>query len=472
MSLVELVLSWVSGLVANPALLLTFVVLPLLLAARGSIYPNRRFVLLMLLPVLLSFALVFKRDALPLILSIDVVMLVAAFGDLFTLPKQGEFSVERQCQLTASLQKKHPVHLLLSYRGKQARAIELRDDLPQEFEATPDTFKLTISPQSRANLQYDIRASRRGAFTLRCAYLKVSSRLGLWQRFMTLPVESLINVYPDMKQLAEYEMLARTNRLSLMGVRRTRRVGQDNDFERLRDYTLDDNYKHIDWRSTARRQKLTVKDFQTSQSQRIIFLMDCGRMMTNVTQGLSLLDHALNAMLMLSYVALRRGDSVGLICFSDRIHSFVPPRGGPRQMNHLLRASFDRFPTLVESRYSDAFLHLSKHCRKRSLVVLVSNVIDEINANQVHQYLSTIVGRHLPLAVLLRDHELFSAADANWRDDAELFRSAAAAEILCWRHEVLTDLQHQGVLSLDVFPEEMTAPLINQYLEVKARHLL
>ena len=141
-------------------------------------------------------------------------------------------------------------------------------------------------------------------------------------------------------------------------------------------------------------------------------------------------------------------------------------------MNHLLRASFDRFPTLVESRYGDAFLHLSKHCRKRSLVVLVSNVIDEINANQVHQYLSTIVGRHLPLAVLLRDHELFSAADANWQDDAELFRSAAAAEILCWRHEVLTDLQHQGVLSLDVFPEDMTAPLINQYLEVKARHLL
>jgi uncharacterized protein (DUF58 family) len=177
-------------------------------------------------------------------------------------------------------------------------------------------------------------------------------------------------------------------------------------------------------------------------------------------------------MLMLSYIALKRGDSVGLMCFSDRIHSFVPPRGGSRQMNHLLNASYDRFPDLVESRYGEAFMHLSKHCRKRSLVILVTNVIDEINASQVHQYLSTMVGRHLPMGVLLRDHELFRCADTNWRDDAGMYRTAAAAEIICWRHEVIKDLQHEGVLSLDVFPESMTAPMINRYLEVKARHLL
>ena len=118
-----------------------------------------------------------------------------------------------------------------------------------------------------------------------------------------------------MQQLGQYALLARTNRLSLLGVRRKRRIGQDHDFERLRDYTLDDNYKHIEWRATARRRKLTVKDFQSSQSQRIIFLMDCGRMMTNEAAGLSLLDHALNAMLMLGYVALRQGDSA----WADRL---------------------------------------------------------------------------------------------------------------------------------------------------------
>ncbi len=132
--------------------------------------------------------------------------------------------------------------------------------------------------------------------------------------------------------------------MSLIGVRRTRRLGKDNNFERLRDYTPDDNYKHIDWRSTARRQKLTVKQFQSDQSQRVFFLLDCGRMMTNQYNGLSLLDYALNSILMLSYVALKQGDSVGMLCFSDTIHDFVPLRGGGSQMNRILHAGFDRFP--------------------------------------------------------------------------------------------------------------------------------
>ena len=147
-----------------------------------------------------------------------------------------------------------------------------------------------------------------------------------------------------------------------------------------------------------------------------MFLVDCGRMMTNESAGVSLLDHALNAMLMLSFVALRQGDSVGMLTFSDEIHGYVPPQGGMNQMNRLLHASFDRFPRLVESRYDQAFLHLASHCRKRALVVLITNVIDEVNSHQVEQYLSNLVGRHLPLGVMLRDHRLFDAVELHERD--------------------------------------------------------
>ncbi len=229
------------------------------------------------------------------------------------------------------------------------------------MEADPDEFTVDLPARSRSTLRYNLRASRRGAFDLTDVYLRVRSKWGLWQRMLKIPCASHLNVYPDLKQLGEYALLARTNRLSMMGLRRTRRIGQDNEFERLRDYTIDDNFKHIDWRSTARRNKLTVKDFQANQSQRVMFLVDCGRMMTGEAAGVSLLDHALNAMLLLSYVALRQNDQVGLMCFSNEIHSFLPPRGGD-QLNRLLHATYDRFPRMVESRTTRRFCIWQRMC--------------------------------------------------------------------------------------------------------------
>jgi uncharacterized protein (DUF58 family) len=454
-------------------LILFLATLPLILLAwRRRIFPNTTQIVAFAAPCAFTFLLLWDVSLLPIVVLVDAIVPLIALIDLFTLPGVKALSVQRETTRIASLRKNHRVTLHITNTSNRRVLAWIKDDVPQEFEAHPKEFILRLGPRSRTTVHYEMQASRRGAYQLEHIHVRFRSLLGFWQRFVAYPAESAIHVYPDMKQLSEYALLARTNRLSLMGVRRTRKVGAENDFERLRDYTPDDNYKFIDWRASARRRKLTVKDFQTSQSQRIVFLIDCGRLMTSEASGLSLLDHALNAAIMLSYVALRQGDNVGMIAFSDRIHTFVPPQGGMKHMNQLLHASFDRFPQLVESRYDEAFLYLGSHVRKRSLVVLISNIIDEVNAHQVHSYLSTLVGKHLPLGVLMRDHRLFDAADRVPENDAELFRAAAAAEILTWRHQVLRDLEHQGVLALDVFPEDMTAPLVNRYLEIKARHLL
>lgn len=458
---------------ALPWLMLALFSSPLIVLAWWKrVYPNIPLAIMLGAPCLLTFALLIWSDLFLLVALADVVVFLVALFDVWSLPTVRTFSVERKMMHIASLGMPHRVNLMLTNHSRRKFSTELRDDIPEEFEYSPEYFGLRVGPLSRTTVHYEFAAHRRGRFQLAQVHLRVRSLFGMWRRYLILPAKSDVSVYPDMKQLSEYAILARTNRLSLMGVRRTRKIGQDNEFERLRDYTRDDNYKHMDWRASARRNKLTVKDFQTSQSQRIIFMLDCGRMMTNEAAGLSLLDHSLNAMLMLSFVALRQGDSVGLICFSDQIHNYVPARGGMNQMNRLLHASFDRFPRLVESRYDEAFLYLSSHCKKRSLVVLVTNLIDEVNSHQVERYLSTLVGRHLPLGVMMRDRRLFEAADSAYRSDHQLYRAAAAAEILTWRHQVLTDLEHRGVMSLDVYPEDMTAPLVNRYLEIKARHLL
>ena len=456
-----------------PWLMLATALLPtILLAWIWRIYPTHRWLYLFGPITALSVFTIWYPSWAFLILWMDAAAFLVVIVDLFALIRPCRLRVERVLTRVASLAKPHDVMLHISNLSNWSQNIDVRDDQPDGLIATPAEQTVEIPAGKRAEISYRLKASRRGEYQLENVYFRLHSWKNFWVRHLFRESISTLHVYPDMKQLAEYAILARTNRLSLIGVRRTRHIGQDNNFERLRDYNDGDNYKHIDWRSTARRQKLTVKQFQSDHSQRIVFMVDCGRMMTNEFQGMSLVDYAFNSMLMLSYVALHQRDSVGLLCFSDHVHDYVPLQSGGSHMNRLLHASFDRFPQMVQSRFDTAFLHFSNHCRRRSMVVLITNVIDEVSANQVTDYLSNLSGRHLPVLALLRDHRIFDYADFPDLDENVLYRSAAAAQMLTWRNEVIRRMQRQGVLVVDAFPEQLTSPLVNQYLEAKAKHLL
>ncbi|MDR1492324.1 MAG: DUF58 domain-containing protein [Planctomycetaceae bacterium] len=501
-----------------PAAILVF----LLPALFRRAFPTRRLFGLLIVPTVFSATLYCNRDFFPFLgdwelsavfsrflLALDSgIALVLAYDFFLTLPIfEQPFRVERQLERIASLSRPHLVRLRLENRSRFRYRLSIRDDVPEPLLPEPETFSEWVVPRRSAEtLEYDVNPKERGLFQWEEVALQIRSRFGFWRRYITLPCRSEICVYPNLRQMTEYDLLARADRLHQLGVRMARRVGHDNDFERLRDYQLDDQYKFIDWTATARRQKLTVKDFQTSRSQRIMFLVDCGRMMTNICDGkLTLLDHSLNAALMLSYVALRRFDAVGMLCFSNRIINYIPPETGRRQMNRMLHGFFNLDAEPVESRYDEAFSYLASRCRKRSLVILIANVADQVNAKTVQSHLTNLTGRHLPLGVFLRDHQMFDpfrnffgTLDAFHQPGTPLtppqllarnednsittktlfaktddyWRAGAAAEILNWRHKVINDLKHQGTLTLDIFPEEMTAPLINKYLEVKARRLL
>ena len=227
------------------------------------------------------------------VLSAGAAVALLAATDLFTLPRPHQLTVSRQMQRVASLGNQHPIELTIDNRSRRPVDLVVREDSTSGgLEIAPATRALRLPANKRTRLALSVKPHRRGEFVFEYVYAQLNSWGGFWRRLHRFPCHQRLQVYPNIKQIAEYALLARTNRLSQIGVRRTRKVGQDNYFERLRDYLPDDNYRHIDWRSTARRQKLTVRQFQTDQSQRVIFLLDCGRMMTNDHQGISLLDYA------------------------------------------------------------------------------------------------------------------------------------------------------------------------------------
>jgi len=437
------------------------------------IWPGRALGVALLFPALASLALLASDQVLPIVVALDAAIGLVAIADLFTLWGAGRMGVERRLGQVCSLNEPADVELVLENPGRATRTMRLRDDVPDEFSADPAFFEIAVPGRRQAVLGYRFVPKRRGTYVFERIDALVASRLGFWRRQCSWPLRTEVRVYPDIHQVARFTMLARRNRLSTIGVRRSRRLGADNEFERLRDYIEGDDPRHVDWRATARRRKLTCRAFQLNQSQRIIFLIDCGRLMAGDTgDGLSPLDHALNAMLLLAHVALIKGDQAGLLAFSDRVRAYVAPGGGPRRINRLVHSVHNVFPEMVESRYDRAFIELEQRCRKRSLVVLMTNLFDELSAQLAGEYLRNLTGRHLPLAVFLRDHDLFALAEQAPDHGLGLYQGAAAASLLNWRERVLARLRLSGVLTLDVFPEELTTGLVNRYLEIKARHLL
>jgi len=210
----------------NPLVLL--ILIPLALAALAwawQIYPRRFLVLWALLPAVMSLGLIVGSRIVPWLIAFDVLLGGVALLDLSTLPRRKHFAVQRETGRIASLRKPHPVKLTVSNRSRRPLEVALRDDAPQDCEAIPEQFRLRLPPQSRSTVSYQIAASRRGAFRMEAVHLRLASRLKLWQRYLSFPAESLLHVYPDMRQMTEYALLARTNRLSMLGVRRARRIG-------------------------------------------------------------------------------------------------------------------------------------------------------------------------------------------------------------------------------------------------------
>lgn len=449
-------------------------------------YPTDRFLLLVFLTTLLAVIMlpiysvvnpeqypVFLRFPLQGILLADAVFFFLFLLDALLLPGRRRIKIRRFADPIFSVSFAHPVRLEIEIgRGllNNLRA-QIYDDASEQM--TVEGFAHRGILRSGSNvIDYRLRVHRRGNHSLRKTYIVFRSVLGLARRVVVVPCRTDLKVYPDLKAISNYLLLARKAHLGLMGIRRAARSGGDNEFERLREYQRDDEIRHIDWKATAKHDRLIVRTFQMSRNQTVVFMVDCGRMMTSEIEQRTMLDYALDSILLLARVALDQGDQVGLLAFSDRVLRFIPPRGGQGHHRKLIRAGYDLFAGYEESNYERAFHYLNSVCRKRSLVCLVTNVIDEMNAALMRSYLGAVSGRHLPFTVLLKYRDIHELLELK-NDDPQLpYQQAAAADFLLWKQRVVQELKNQGILVLEAFPDDLDANLINEYLSIKARKLL
>jgi uncharacterized protein (DUF58 family) len=432
--------------------------------------PTRRLAALAFVAVLVAIAAGFVAPARTALWVLDAVIVLAALLDLLaTLGPRVE--VERQAAAIFSVGRANVVTLRLrSRRARRLRGSVTDDPLP-EARCTDLPARFELPPHGEALVTYELTPTRRGPRDFHAVTLRHSGPLSLVARQERTLLPARVNVYPDVHASRMLEMLRRQGRQDArLGSLRVR--GGDTEFERLRPYVRGDEIRHVDWRATARRDDMTVRQFQAESNQNVVFALDMGRGMRGESGGLTSIDHALNAALLAADVALRGGDKAGLLAFDDAPRTYLPPTGGRTGARKLTIAVHALEAGLAATDYRAALMFLRTQVRTRSLIIVFTNLLEARSAKELASSLRGLLPRHLPLCVLMRDMDIESLAVAPASSEVDLYVRAAAAETLSARDTLIRSLRKNGVLVLDAPPGDVTPSLVKSYLEIKARRLL
>lgn len=400
-----------------------------------------------------------------------LIILGLAVIDAWKLYKIKPIRIERKVSGSLALGVWSEVSLQLHNLSFQAQKVEIFDDYPPHsaFEALPQI--LLIKSQRSLQTQYRICPEKRGNTQFSGTHLLTYSPLGIWKKYHYISHESPVKIYPNFAAITKYTLLAMEDRLGQIGIKQLQRRGEGLEFHQLREYRAGDTLRQIDWNASARIKKLISKEYQDERDQQIIFLLDCGRRMLTQDDALSHFDHTLNAMLLLSYVALRQGDALGLMTFSGEQQRWLAPRKGVNAVNTVLNTVYDLQPSLQTSDYLTAAKQLMNRLNKRALIIIVSNLRDE-DHEELIPAMQLLQRRHLVLLASLQESILNDVLDKPVNHFKQALRYAATHEYLHRRRQAHEALHHHGVLFVDTEPQHLPISLVNRYLKIKRSGML
>jgi uncharacterized protein (DUF58 family) len=431
--------------------------------------PTFRLLLFLLLGSLLVAGVALAPALLWLALAYIVAVGALVAADYVVTTKPAEIEVERINDTKLSLGAENLVTLLLANRGRRPIRFQARDEFPYQFIADAATVAGEIAPYDIYEARYHVKPLQRGDYTFGDVNIRYLSALKTFVRQARYPAEARIKVYPNVLDVRKYDLLARKGLLFEIGLRANRQFGAGTDFERLREYNTDDEFRRINWKATARRGKPIAAEYETERSQYIVSVIDTGRLMRPPIGDLAKLDYAINTALLLSYVGTLKGDHVGLLTFADDVRTYLAPKRGKGQFYRMLEALYNVQFEPVEADYSQALAYLGVKHKRRSLVVVFTDLVTLDAAKPLIAHMARLAQRHLPLCVVISDPNITRLAAQPPRDSDAVYQRAVAEMLLDERRVVLDTLNRSGVLTLDVPADKLTVSVINKYLELKGR---
>ena len=398
-----------------------------------------------------------------------LLMLIAVLVDIAMLWSRRGIHAYRTLSPRFSNGDDNPVSIRLESNYPFAVRVEVIDEVPFVFQRRDVLFKAAIRKQSDVTITYHLRPTERGVYGFGHVRVFVNTVLGLVQRRFTCCAPQDVKVYPSYMMLRQYELLAMSNNLTEMGIKRIRRIGHNTDFEQIKDYVVGDDYRTINWRATARRHQLMVNVYQEERAQQVYQVVDKGRMMQQTFNGMTLLDYAINASLVLSYVAINKQDKAGLVTFSDKFETFIHASRQSGHMQTLQEALYAEHTEFTETDYSALLTGLSRHVSHRSLLVLYTSFTSMAALRRQLSYLRQLAMRHRLLVVFFEDEELRTFANTPARKTEDTYQRVIAEKFAYEQHLIVQTLRQYGIQALLTTPNNLSVDVINKYLEMKSR---
>lgn len=406
-------------------------------------------------------------------LAYDVLLIAAAIVDARISRLPPGFQISREFAGRFAMGAETEVRLELQNASNRPVSLIVKDEYPPQMTLSGmREARIYLDAQGTATLIYGVTPPRRGRFEFGQTALRFRSRFRLvWCQIKVIEPVS-VKVYPNMRRAREAELKALGARSVVSSHRKTSWRGEGREFESMRDYVRGDELRHISWTATARRGKLTTRQYQIERDQTILIALDAGRLMTARIEQETKLDSAVHATLALFSAAARAGDNAGLVVFGRRIKSYLAPSRGRDHIEAALEALYAVEPEMIEPSYPHAFEFIAANSKRRALVVLLTDLVDEEGSKELLTSLHILRPRHLPLVVTIADRDLKAVVRQTPESVRDLFTQSVAEEIIHHREAALRLVESIGGLALDVTAAALAPALLETYLRVKERGLL
>ncbi len=399
-------------------------------------------------------------------------LVVVVARDLALLPPARGYTARRLMPEPFSLGEHEEVRVVITNHRAAGLRARVSDHAPPGLSPRPREVVGAFDASGTLTVSYSTSSPRRGAYRFTSIDMQVVRTDGWLRRQVRIPLDHEVAVFPNIVAIKRIQLTLRRGLRALVGQRRARPPGASTAFAGLRDYVRGDDFRRISWTATARRDRPVMVEVEAERGQQVMIALDCGRLMTAPAGELDKLDHAINAALMLAWVAQAFGDRVGLMTFDDRVTNFIKPERGATQLHLLTQALYALKPSYVEPDFGHAMTHLALRVGRRSMIVVLTDVQDPNASRELVAHCLRLAARHLVLVVAMSDPEVLAARDAPVTTSLRAYQWAAAEEFVSSRRESFEQLRRGGVLGLDVVAGNLSPALVERYLELKERALL